>query len=54
MPQLSPAPWLMILVFTWLVFITVLPTKVLAHTTPNKPTQQNTQKPKTEYWNWPW
>nr|YP_008758032.1 ATP synthase F0 subunit 8 [Odontobutis potamophila]AGW46886.1 ATP synthase F0 subunit 8 [Odontobutis potamophila]QGZ07853.1 ATP synthase F0 subunit 8 [Odontobutis potamophila] len=54
MPQLSPAPWLMILLFTWLVFITVLPTKVLTHITPNKLNQQNTQKPKTEYWNWPW
>nr|QWS05848.1 ATP synthase F0 subunit 8 [Odontobutis obscura] len=54
MPQLDPAPWLMILTFTWIVLIMILPLKVLAHITPNKLTQQNAQKPKTKYWNWPW
>nr|YP_001648427.1 ATP synthase F0 subunit 8 [Odontobutis platycephala]AAY18975.1 ATP synthase F0 subunit 8 [Odontobutis platycephala] len=54
MPQLNPAPWFMILMFTWLVFITTIPPKVLAFITPNKLTQQNANKPKTEHWNWPW
>nr|YP_009434353.1 ATPase subunit 8 [Odontobutis haifengensis]ATE80923.1 ATPase subunit 8 [Odontobutis haifengensis] len=54
MPQLNPAPWLMILMFTWLVFTTILPPKLLSHITPNKLTQQSTQSPKTEHWNWPW
>nr|YP_008815313.1 ATP synthase F0 subunit 8 [Odontobutis sinensis]AGT79964.1 ATP synthase F0 subunit 8 [Odontobutis sinensis]QYK91613.1 ATP synthase F0 subunit 8 [Odontobutis sinensis]QYK91626.1 ATP synthase F0 subunit 8 [Odontobutis sinensis] len=54
MPQLDPAPWFMILVFTWLVFITILPSKVLTRISPNKLAQQNTQKFKTKFWDWPW
>nr|AAP75465.1 ATP synthase 8 [Pomacentrus vaiuli]QUJ18500.1 ATP synthase protein 8 [Pomacentrus vaiuli] len=54
MPQLNPAPWFAILVFSWLVFLTVIPPKVLAHTTPNDPTHQSAEKPKTEPWTWPW
>nr|YP_010944702.1 ATP synthase F0 subunit 8 [Fowleria isostigma]WMC20786.1 ATP synthase F0 subunit 8 [Fowleria isostigma] len=54
MPQLNPAPWFMILVFSWLVFLTVIPPKILAHTFPNEPTSQAVQKPKTDPWNWPW
>nr|ALL96726.1 ATP synthase subunit 8 [Odontobutis obscura] len=54
MPQLSPAAWLMIWLFTWLVFITVLPPMVQTHITPNKLNERNTLKPKTEYWNWRW
>nr|YP_010892883.1 ATP synthase F0 subunit 8 [Philypnodon macrostomus]WJQ22652.1 ATP synthase F0 subunit 8 [Philypnodon macrostomus] len=54
MPQLNPAPWFTILVFSWLVFLMVLPQKVLAHTFPNEPTPQSTKKPAAESWNWPW
>nr|YP_009229004.1 ATP synthase F0 subunit 8 [Paralichthys lethostigma]ALS20302.1 ATPase subunit 8 [Paralichthys lethostigma]WNH19206.1 ATP synthase F0 subunit 8 [Paralichthys squamilentus] len=54
MPQLNPAPWFMIFVLSWVVFLTIIPTKILAHTFPNEPTQQSTQKLKTESWNWPW
>nr|AAP75199.1 ATP synthase 8 [Acanthochromis polyacanthus] len=54
MPQLDPAPWLTALVLSWLTFLTVLPPKVLAHTFPNDPTHQSTEKPKTESWTWPW
>ncbi|YP_004733910.1 ATP8 gene product (mitochondrion) [Siniperca chuatsi] len=54
MPQLNPAPWFAILVFTWLIFLTVIPPKVLAHTFPNEPTLQSAETPKTEPWNWPW
>nr|WCJ44867.1 ATP synthase F0 subunit 8 [Acanthurus coeruleus] len=54
MPQLNPAPWFAILVFSWLVFLTVLPPKVLAHSTPNEPVAQNTEKLKTEPWTWSW
>nr|WNH19830.1 ATP synthase F0 subunit 8 [Stomias danae] len=53
MPQLNPAPWFAILVFTWLVFLIVIPPKVLAHTYPHEPSL-NTEKTKTEPWNWPW
>nr|QUJ18186.1 ATP synthase protein 8 [Diplectrum formosum] len=54
MPQLNPAPWFAILVFTWLVFLTVVPPKVMNHTFPNEPSPQSTQMPKTESWTWPW
>nr|YP_009348113.1 ATP synthase F0 subunit 8 [Bolbometopon muricatum]APW83531.1 ATP synthase F0 subunit 8 [Bolbometopon muricatum] len=54
MPQLNPAPWLTILVFSWLIFLTLLPPKVLSHNFPSDPASQNTKKPKTEPWNWPW
>nr|YP_008593357.1 ATP synthase F0 subunit 8 [Kurtus gulliveri]BAN83260.1 ATPase subunit 8 [Kurtus gulliveri] len=54
MPQLNPTPWFAILIFSWLVFLTIIPTKVLSHTFPNDPTPQSTQKSKTDPWNWPW
>nr|WNH22821.1 ATP synthase F0 subunit 8 [Zalieutes mcgintyi] len=54
MPQLAPTPWLATLLFTWLVFLTILPPKILAHTLPYEPTPQAIEKPKTEAWSWPW
>nr|YP_010335529.1 ATP synthase F0 subunit 8 [Leiognathus brevirostris]UNI91568.1 ATP subunit 8 [Leiognathus brevirostris]BAQ20829.1 ATPase subunit 8 [Nuchequula nuchalis] len=57
MPQLNPSPWLSILVFSWLVFLTILPLKVTAHIYPNEPapqTAQTTDTLKTESWTWPW
>nr|WEW79470.1 ATP synthase F0 subunit 8 [Bostrychus sinensis]WEW79496.1 ATP synthase F0 subunit 8 [Bostrychus sinensis]WEW79509.1 ATP synthase F0 subunit 8 [Bostrychus sinensis] len=54
MPQLNPAPWFAILVFSWLVFLTILVPKVLAHSFPSEATPQSTQAPKTEPWSWPW
>nr|QUJ18496.1 ATP synthase protein 8 [Pomacentrus sulfureus] len=54
MPQLDPAPWFAILVSSWLIFLTVIPPKILGHTTLNDPAPQSAQKPKTEPWTWPW
>nr|QUJ18423.1 ATP synthase protein 8 [Altrichthys curatus] len=54
MPQLDPAPWLGVFVYSWLIFLTIIPPKVLAHTYPNDPSHQSTEKPKTESWTWPW
>nr|YP_009243186.1 ATP synthase F0 subunit 8 [Etroplus suratensis]AMR00361.1 ATP synthase F0 subunit 8 [Etroplus suratensis]AOR40966.1 ATPase subunit 8 [Etroplus suratensis] len=54
MPQLNPAPWFAILVFAWLIFLTIIPPKILGHSFPNEPTPQSTQKPQTESWTWPW
>nr|UAM92674.1 ATP synthase F0 subunit 8 [Monopterus albus] len=54
MPQLNPAPWFYILIFSWLVFILIIPHKVVAHTYPNPPTSKTTENPKTESWSWPW
>nr|NP_443337.1 ATP synthase F0 subunit 8 [Percopsis transmontana]UXB58982.1 ATP synthase F0 subunit 8 [Percopsis transmontana]BAB70148.1 ATPase subunit 8 [Percopsis transmontana] len=54
MPQLNPSPWFMVLVFSWLVFLTILPPKIVAHTFPNDPAAQSTETTKTEPWSWPW
>nr|BAG69502.1 ATPase subunit 8 [Pseudetroplus maculatus] len=54
MPQLNPAPWFAILIFAWLVFLTVIPPKVLGHSFPNDPTSQSAHEPLMEPWNWPW
>nr|YP_009160681.1 ATP synthase F0 subunit 8 [Lefua nikkonis]BAS04677.1 ATPase subunit 8 [Lefua nikkonis] len=53
MPQLNPAPWFAILVFSWLVFL-FIPTKVMNHTSPNEPALLDSEKHKTEPWDWPW
>nr|WNH24295.1 ATP synthase F0 subunit 8 [Ogilbia cayorum] len=54
MPQLNPAPWFTILIFSWLIFLTLIPPKMLAHTFTNMPAPQSTKEHKTEPWNWPW
>ncbi|NP_795759.1 ATP synthase F0 subunit 8 (mitochondrion) [Esox lucius] len=54
MPQLNPAPWLSILVFSWFVFLFVIPPKVLNHSFMNEPAPQSAEKPKFNPWNWPW
>nr|YP_003344999.1 ATP synthase F0 subunit 8 [Pythonichthys microphthalmus]BAI53163.1 ATPase subunit 8 [Pythonichthys microphthalmus] len=54
MPQLNPAPWFMILIFSWVVFLSIVPTKVLAHTSNNDPNPKSTKKSELNPWNWPW
>nr|YP_009230412.1 ATP synthase F0 subunit 8 [Redigobius bikolanus]AHN13607.1 ATP synthase F0 subunit 8 [Redigobius bikolanus] len=54
MPQLNPSPWFAILVFSWIIFLTLVVPKVLNHIFPNDPTAQSTQTPKTDSWSWPW
>nr|YP_003345350.1 ATP synthase F0 subunit 8 [Stemonidium hypomelas]BAI53371.1 ATPase subunit 8 [Stemonidium hypomelas] len=54
MPQLNPSPWFAILLFSWAVFLIILPPKVMAHTFNNDPNQQTAMKPKLDPWNWPW
>ncbi|YP_009142206.1 ATP synthase F0 subunit 8 (mitochondrion) [Sinocyclocheilus anshuiensis] len=54
MPQLNPNPWFAILVYSWLLLLAIIPTKVLNHTSPNKPTPVSAEKHKTGPWHWPW
>nr|AAP75331.1 ATP synthase 8 [Chrysiptera leucopoma] len=54
MPQLNPAPWFLILVFSWIVFLVLLPTKVTAHTFPNELGSHAVELKQTEPWDWPW
>nr|YP_913566.1 ATP synthase F0 subunit 8 [Enteromius trimaculatus]BAF41627.1 ATPase subunit 8 [Enteromius trimaculatus] len=54
MPQLNPNPWFMILMYSWLVLLVVVSTKVSNITSPNELILISTEKHKTESWNWPW
>nr|YP_009243399.1 ATP synthase F0 subunit 8 [Loxodon macrorhinus]AMR55871.1 ATP synthase F0 subunit 8 [Loxodon macrorhinus] len=54
MPQLNPNPWFLILLFSWIVFLTILPNKVMNHLYNNDLTLKSTEKPKPDPWNWPW
>nr|YP_220645.1 ATP synthase F0 subunit 8 [Latimeria menadoensis]ACX31753.1 ATP synthase F0 subunit 8 [Latimeria menadoensis]BAD90820.1 ATPase subunits 8 [Latimeria menadoensis] len=54
MPQLNPSPWLLILLFSWFIFLTMLPSKTQLHTFPNMPSTQNMCKQEPEPWTWPW
>nr|YP_009231721.1 ATP synthase F0 subunit 8 [Embiotoca jacksoni]AMA06615.1 ATP synthase F0 subunit 8 [Embiotoca jacksoni] len=53
MPQLNPTPWLVILIFSWVIFSAIIPSKILAYIFPNDPSSQSTKKSK-QPWGWPW
>nr|YP_009349012.1 ATPase subunit 8 [Syncrossus hymenophysa]BAW88630.1 ATPase subunit 8 [Syncrossus hymenophysa] len=54
MPQLNPAPWFSILTFSWLIFLIVIPTKILSHIMPNEPIHISAIYHMYESWDWPW
>nr|YP_002317211.1 ATP synthase F0 subunit 8 [Aulichthys japonicus]BAG83083.1 ATPase subunit 8 [Aulichthys japonicus]BBU25674.1 ATPase subunit 8 [Aulichthys japonicus] len=54
MPQLDPSPWFAMLVFSWLVFLIIIPPKVLAHVFSNEPALKDAKKTSTNPWTWPW
>nr|YP_004717941.1 ATP synthase F0 subunit 8 [Acestrorhynchus sp. NM-2010]BAK41996.1 ATPase subunit 8 [Acestrorhynchus sp. NM-2010] len=54
MPQLNPAPWLTILIITWLVFLLIIPPKMLAYIFNNEPNAPTADKSSKNVWNWPW
>nr|YP_010886827.1 ATP synthase F0 subunit 8 [Hyphessobrycon heterorhabdus]WJH17944.1 ATP synthase F0 subunit 8 [Hyphessobrycon heterorhabdus] len=54
MPQLILKPWFLTLMFTWLVFLTIIPSKVMKYNFNNEPESSNTQKLKTNAWGWVW
>nr|YP_009236031.1 ATPase subunit 8 [Pungitius hellenicus]AME17747.1 ATPase subunit 8 [Pungitius hellenicus] len=54
MPQLDPSPWFAMLIFSWLVFLIVIPPKVMAHVFPSEPALQSAEKRFTDPWTWPW
>nr|YP_007625449.1 ATP synthase F0 subunit 8 [Polypterus retropinnis]ADG95300.1 ATP synthase F0 subunit 8 [Polypterus retropinnis] len=54
MPQLNPDPWFIILIFTWTVFLSILPNKVTSHKTPNETSAKDPSNFLTEIWSWPW
>nr|NP_839815.1 ATP synthase F0 subunit 8 [Amia calva]AAR16094.1 ATPase8 [Amia calva]BAB40746.1 ATPase subunits 8 [Amia calva] len=54
MPQLDLAPWVLYLLYSWMILLVVLTPKILGHTFPNEPTTQSAKKPETQSWAWPW
>nr|YP_010164602.1 ATP synthase F0 subunit 8 [Muraenesox cinereus]QRM91339.1 ATP synthase F0 subunit 8 [Muraenesox cinereus] len=54
MPQLILYPWLGIFMFSWLVFLTIIFTKIMNHTFNNQPNPLSTKKPEVTPWDWPW
>nr|ACS37057.1 ATP synthase F0 subunit 8 [Rhinatrema nigrum] len=53
MPQLNPNPWFIIMLFSWLIFLMMIPTKIVKHQPMNattEPTKTHDQTP----WIWPW
>nr|YP_008815564.1 ATP synthase F0 subunit 8 [Aetobatus flagellum]AGY96933.1 ATP synthase F0 subunit 8 [Aetobatus flagellum] len=54
MPQLNPAPWFLIFLFTWLFFLTIMPNKVMSHYYNNSPNVKDSPMPESNPWNWPW
>nr|AAR13510.1 ATPase 8 [Ophisternon aenigmaticum] len=54
MPQLNPAPWFAILLFSWFIFLTILPLKTMTYVFPNEPQTKTIILTKTEPWSWPW
>nr|AGU46599.1 ATP synthase F0 subunit 8 [Quasipaa shini] len=53
MPQLLPAPWFFILVFTWIIFTSLAPQKILSHLFLNEPAFKFTKTTK-HTWAWLW
>nr|YP_010956943.1 ATP synthase F0 subunit 8 [Kathetostoma albigutta]WMY90101.1 ATP synthase F0 subunit 8 [Kathetostoma albigutta] len=54
MPQLNPTPWFYTLAFSWLIFLTIVPQKVLALGFLKNPSPHSTEKIGAPNWNWPW
>uniref|UniRef100_UPI0030FEA226 ATP synthase F0 subunit 8 n=1 Tax=Paralonchurus brasiliensis TaxID=1154682 RepID=UPI0030FEA226 len=54
MPQLNPSPWLAIMVFSWMMFLIIVPPKILAHIFPNEPASRSMEESQTGSWSWPW
>nr|YP_003457100.1 ATP synthase F0 subunit 8 [Oneirodes thompsoni]BAI77174.1 ATPase subunit 8 [Oneirodes thompsoni] len=54
MPQLNPSPWLAILIFSWLILLTVLPLKLMPHTFPDAPSPEALEALMMQPWAWPW
>nr|YP_009059601.1 ATP synthase F0 subunit 8 [Brycon orbignyanus]AIN79130.1 ATP synthase F0 subunit 8 [Brycon orbignyanus]ARS00865.1 ATP synthase F0 subunit 8 [Brycon orbignyanus] len=53
MPQLNPAPWFSILVFSWLILL-IIPSKVLKYTFNYNPMAANKKGVQKDSWIWPW
>nr|AGN71041.1 ATP synthase F0 subunit 8 [Megophrys carinense] len=53
MPQLNPAPWFMILITSWLIFLTLLTPKIKSFKFFENPTSPPLQI-QNHHWPWLW
>nr|YP_009991704.1 ATP synthase F0 subunit 8 [Spizaetus tyrannus]QNN84526.1 ATP synthase F0 subunit 8 [Spizaetus tyrannus] len=54
MPQLNPAPWLLIMLTSWLTFTLIIQPKLLPFTPINTPSNKPSATANPSPWNWPW
>nr|WNH37105.1 ATP synthase F0 subunit 8 [Sphagemacrurus grenadae] len=54
MPQLNTAPWLTIMLFAWLMLLSVLLTQVINFCSPCELHPEESASHTTSSWNWPW
>nr|YP_009228234.1 ATP synthase F0 subunit 8 [Aquila fasciata]AKH02278.1 ATP synthase F0 subunit 8 [Aquila fasciata] len=54
MPQLNPAPWLPIMLASWLTLTLVIQPKLLPFTPTNIPSNKPITPINLSPWNWPW
>nr|YP_009166344.1 ATP synthase F0 subunit 8 [Hemigrammus bleheri]QIA91278.1 ATP synthase F0 subunit 8 [Hemigrammus bleheri]BAS25616.1 ATPase subunit 8 [Hemigrammus bleheri] len=54
MPQLIVDPWFNILISSWVIFLIIIPPKVMKHYFNNEPKMAKTHDSKTYPWDWLW
>nr|YP_001816860.1 ATP synthase F0 subunit 8 [Arapaima gigas]AAM08973.1 ATPase subunit 8 [Arapaima gigas]AAM08977.1 ATPase subunit 8 [Arapaima gigas]AAM08981.1 ATPase subunit 8 [Arapaima gigas]AAM08985.1 ATPase subunit 8 [Arapaima gigas]AAM08989.1 ATPase subunit 8 [Arapaima gigas] len=54
MPQLNPTPWFLVLLFSWMVLLVIIPPKVMHHHFTGDPTHHSAKEQTQTPWNWPW
>nr|QOW38135.1 ATP synthase F0 subunit 8 [Hyphessobrycon herbertaxelrodi] len=54
MPQLMLKPWFTTFMFSWVVFLAIIPSKVMKYSFNNDPETSNVLKLKTNAWGWNW
>nr|YP_003457217.1 ATP synthase F0 subunit 8 [Cryptopsaras couesii]BAI77265.1 ATPase subunit 8 [Cryptopsaras couesii] len=54
MPQLSPAPWLGIFMFSWFCLLLGKIPTIMGHTYPNGVDPELKSTPSESKWTWPW
>nr|YP_086845.1 ATP synthase F0 subunit 8 [Rhineura floridana]AAT08494.1 ATP synthase F0 subunit 8 [Rhineura floridana] len=54
MPQLNPAPWLLIFLLTWTTLITIFLPKTFTLTQTTNPSTTSIDMDIKQPWTWPW
>nr|AAK71712.1 ATP synthase 8 [Astyanax mexicanus] len=54
MPQLMTSPWFYTLVASWMIFLSIIPPKIMKHYFNNEPEMASEHNLKTSAWDWVW